>query len=684
MPRIALLDLGPIGASMAWSEDPVMSDLDLVLLDSRTVRPVDVRRGSPFSESDMGHPRHRALAEALSRRFPDRKIEAFDGPDQDPDVFDRLGRTACDAVVTSFEVADPSRLWGLLRGISALGSHGLTVAAFGDFGWLVPSVAVGTGPCFGCAVARVRETTGTDPFDSPALPDPDLCDRLARTAVEELRRLIDGPGDLPSVGRLRYLGIGGVDVDHPLLRSPGCPECGGRGPFMPYRFARPLDLNEPPAIDSERGILDLASSLISPLTGPVTGVEPGERRSGDPDFELWRSFAAEPRALGSRVIQAGGCSRSVESAQASALGEAVERLAARSVRPQDAFTASFAELGDEAVNPREWDLFHPETRAEAGFPYPTLDEHRPIRWLWGQSIDEELRQTPTAVPVARVAAFRAPEDRHDAAVVSGFAAATCTVDAVWRGLREVLERDAFMIAWANRLPLRGLDLEDGPLDVVDLCRRFTEVGLEVRAGALKLDLGMWLVIAQCRSDRPGDPSTVVAVGCDPDLATAGSRALEELAAARLYVAGELAAHRGPLPQPVAEQVTTMVDHGLLYARSEMRRELERWWCPQEHLPWPSSSPALPRPSSSELLRQGVSRCRSAGLRVLAVDLTPPEMRSLGLRVVKTLVPGTYPMQFDSRWPHFGGRRLTEVPVKLGLLPKPLGFEELCRVPHPFP
>ena len=684
MPRIALMDLGPIGASIAWSENPAISDVDLVLLDSRPVRSVDLRRGSPFTEGDVGHPRHRVLAENLSRRFPGRKIEAFDGPDRDPDVFHRLGRMVCDVVVTSFEIADSSRLWGLLRGASALGCHGLTVAAFGDFGWLVPSVAAGSGPCFGCAVARVRETTGADPFAHPTLPDPELCDRLAVAAVEEVRRLVDLPNEPSSIGRLRYLSLDDVDIDHPLLRSPGCPECGDRGPFMAYRFARPLDLEEPPAIDSERGILDLASTLISPLTGPVIGIEAGERRPGDPDFELWRSFAAEPRLLGSRVVQAGGCSTKIESAQASALGEAVERLAARSVRSRDTFTAGFAELGDQAADPRDWDLFHPETRAEPDFPYPTFDENRPMRWIWGHSLDERLKQTPVAVPVSRVAAFRAPEDRHDAAVVSGFAAATCYADAVWRGLREVLERDAFMIAWANRLPLQGLRLTDAPKDVADLHRRFADVDLEVRAGALKLDLGMWLVVAQCRSDRRGDPSTVIAAGCDPDVVTAAYRALEELAAARLYVAGELAAHEGPLPRPIAEQVTTMVDHGLLYARPEMRRELDGWWSPEQHMSWPNRDRSLQGPSSTELLRQGVSRCRAANLPVLAVDLTPPEIRSLGLRVVKTLVPGTYPMQFDSRWPHFGGRRLTGMPVELGLLPKPLGFDELCRVPHPFP
>ncbi len=67
-----------------------------------------------------------------------------------------------------------------------------------------------------------------------------------------------------------------------------------------------------------------------------------------------------------------------------------------------------------------------------------------------------------------------------------------------------------------------------------------------------------------------------------------------------------------------------------------------------------------------------------------VDLISPEICELGLRVMKTLVPGTYPMQFDSRGPHFRGRRKTRVPVQLGLLERARSFEELRRIPHPFP
>jgi len=42
------------------------------------------------------------------------------------------------------------------------------------------------------------------------------------------------------------------------------------------------------------------------------------------------------------------------------------------------------------------------------------------------------------------------------------------------------------------------------------------------------------------------------------------------------------------------------------------------------------------------------------------------------------------MNFDSRWPHFGGVRMRTAPVTAGLRKTAMPFEELNRAPHPFP
>ena len=74
----------------------------------------------------------------------------------------------------------------------------------------------------------------------------------------------------------------------------------------------------------------------------------------------------------------------------------------------------------------------------------------------------------------------------------------------------------------------------------------------------------------------------------------------------------------------------------------------------------------------------------AGLEVAVIDLTAPAMEALGLRTVKVLVPGAYPMNFDGRFPHFGGARMRRAPVVAGLRETPIDFKDLLRYLIRFP
>src|SRR5205085_9014227 len=121
------------------------------------------------------------------------------------------------------------------------------------------------------------------------------------------------------------------------------------------------------------------------------------------------------------------------------------------------------------------------------------------------------RARPVLLPGERVfVPFRSPRpaDVTDYPTLSGYAAGPTLEEAALHALLEVVERDAFMIAWANRLRLRPLELSptarDGLGDVVAAWQR---PGLEVRCGLVELDLGAPAAIAMARSRRPGDPFT---------------------------------------------------------------------------------------------------------------------------------------------------------------------------------
>jgi ribosomal protein S12 methylthiotransferase accessory factor len=276
----------------------------------------------------------------------------------------------------------------------------------------------------------------------------------------------------------------------------------------------------------------------------------------------------------------------------------------------------------------------------------------------------------------------APGDYVDAPIISGFATGNTLEEATLGGLYETLERDAFMIAWANKLPVKRLRLDSNSRDQVgQYLDTFNATTIKVRCFSVLLDLGVYLVISIARSDQPGEPASVVAAAADMDLGAACRRSLKELSANRLSVRHEMLKAVGPPPSAEPGQLTSETAHGLLYARRDMIPALDFWWEAGESI---DLSPAPPTETVYQRLRHCVENIRKSGLHVVAIDLTPPELRSMNLWTVKTIVPGAYPMNFDDRWPQLGGTRMSAAPVSAGLRKVPISFADLNRVPHPFP
>lgn len=695
MTRIALTDLGVIGVLALleliarWPGEA--EPLELVLADRRPLRchalgsAVDALPGAGELE---GRPRADALVELLAPKLDGRgglSLRACTGPE------DAHGWQAClegcSLCLIPSDLAAQARVLAAHDAAYGAGVPSLSALACGVAGLLGPlSDPRASGrACLHCAVARITATSGSSPFAIQELPEPRCCERLARElALEALRSLGLRADDPPSTaGALRYLGAE-LDVRHSVLRSGACPGCGARGPFMPYRFARPAPLDELPR--GPEHILELGEVLVSPLTGPIRTIQatqaPAHARV--PRLQHWWAEARDP-SLGGEVRGASGCAHAREPAQAAALGEAVERLASGSPRASDVFWASYAQLSDEgiaAVDSAAWDLFHPRTRARADFPYAAHDPTRVEAWVWGVALPANQ---PVALPVERVFAMPRVEHPVDCSLVSGFATGTCYAEAAERGLRETLERDAFMAAWHARLPAQRLLLEREDPELGPLLAAFEACELELRLASVRLDHGLELVIALSSSERPGEAAMCVSASADFDLRRAAHGALREQVTSRHLLASLVREAQGHFPRGAPEELQRMGDHGLLYARAEQREALAPWWEGEgtRTLPPPGSGSEAPEGPRARLDAL-VDRLARLELRVYTVDLTPPELGALGLRVVKALVPGTLPVQFDSRFPHLGGERLAGLPQRLGLRDAPLGFDDLRSTPHPFP
>jgi ribosomal protein S12 methylthiotransferase accessory factor len=80
----------------------------------------------------------------------------------------------------------------------------------------------------------------------------------------------------------------------------------------------------------------------------------------------------------------------------------------------------------------------------------------------------------------------------------------------------------------------------------------------------------------------------------------------------------------------------------------------------------------------------VELLEEVGLEALVVDITTPDVREVGLQVVRVLVPGLVPMHGNHNFPYLGVERLYSVPEKLGWASNGWVDTGVNRDPHPFP
>jgi ribosomal protein S12 methylthiotransferase accessory factor len=95
-------------------------------------------------------------------------------------------------------------------------------------------------------------------------------------------------------------------------------------------------------------------------------------------------------------------------------------------------------------------------------------------------------------------------------------------------------------------------------------------------------------------------------------------------------------------------------------------------------------PAAPEPDVLNQLRSCLQALEKAGLEVLVVDVTLPEIADAGLSVVRVIIPGMIPLTHGQQHRCQGGRRLYRTPQLMGYVDRETTEDELNPIPHPFP
>ncbi len=439
----------------------------------------------------------------------------------------------------------------------------------------------------------------------------------------------------------------------------------------------------PAAPKSCNATLQALDDLLDRETGIITNIQFYKVRSDDPQFVHCHATITDTARLagGVTIPGTGGTALTEDVALAKAIGESVERYCAEFYDPGAITVARYRDVHAEAIDPARFVLFHPSQYGPQ-FPFHPVSHDAPMSWTRARSLtyDREALVPAAFVHLTHPGAEREP--MIDIGPVSGYACGNSYDEAVLSAICEVVERDAFMVFWYNRLTAPGFDLRAVQSPVLrSVLHRYGPSPVGLYCADITTDVGIPAALAVMVAHAPRWPAAVVATAAHLDPEQAIAKALFELAANHQYVRAfyEQPAYRR-MPRTAGE-VLAPEDHGLFYCSRERLPHLARFTNPHRLV-----APGWRGSLASGDARQDVETCvrllAAVGLEVIAADLTTADVADLGFKVVKVLIPGMQPIDFGP-WRHLGGRRLYETPARLGYRP-PSGPSELNLFPHPFP
>ncbi|GIH73270.1 TOMM precursor leader peptide-binding protein [Sphaerimonospora thailandensis] len=500
---------------------------------------------------------------------------------------------------------------------------------------------------------------------------------------------------LPQVTRVDLATL--ATATFPLLPDPLCPVCVRELPDTAESARMSLGSVPKPAPDSYR-LRSLqayplpTAALANPVCGALgstTWINPASTTTAPVSgAHFVRGYT------GLNDVTWSGQANNYATSRTLAYLEGLERYAGTHRRRGTApVIASYRDLladGRPVLNPADCGFYTPQTYEEDHLLSP-FDPDREIPWVWGHS----LREDRPILVAARLAHYGAGVDADNFVFEcsNGCATGSRLEEAILHGLLELIERDAFLLAWYGRARLTEIDLTTCQSSAIhSMIDRAALHGYDVHAFDTRMDLAVPVVTALAvrRDGGHGTLSFSAAAGFDPE--TTVDAALSEVLTYIPHLPYQVAERHSELEEMAQDyrKVRYLKDHAQLYGLPRMAEHAREYLQPAgiRSLSETFGDWERVRPRTGDLLddlRSLRDELTGAGFDVIAVDQTTPEQYRTGLCTVTTIVPGLLPIDFG--WTRqrallmprlrtalrAAGRRLDDLPE-----------EDVKRVPHPFP
>ena len=271
-------------------------------------------------------------------------------------------------------------------------------------------------------------------------------------------------------------------------------------------------------------------------------------------------------------------------------------------------------------------------------------------------------------------------------ITTGLATGSSKKDALVSGMLEVIERDAFMITYLSKITPDKVDtqwLASQDAEMKSILDQFNRNHITAHILLLPTDFDVYVVTVVLEDQFKTGPAIAVAASAGFSLRETIIDSLSEAVAVRLFL-------------------RTALDKGLTYNPDQIDQEgrLLYWsdhknthkianfisgtiiqpFCLQaDQANEPETKSTKDRYTNSEY-RHLLAEFKKLAQPLYFVELTSPEVKKNGLRVIKIIAPEMHPLHLHENFPYCTSKRLSEIPKRLGLKTG----KKIETTPHPFP
>ncbi len=372
-----------------------------------------------------------------------------------------------------------------------------------------------------------------------------------------------------------------------------------------------------------------------------------------------------------------GVALSRERALAKAVGEGIERYCAAIYDKEHLPFCAYEEKKFPCIDPNEFLKYHPDLYKSNHFPWTEFTISEKVRWAPATEITSS--NATYYVPAAYIYLpyiYGDSEKKITQNISTGLACHSSYELSAITAICEVVERDAFMIFWRNKLSPPKINIATLPNYIQVIVQEYAAINQEVVLFDITTDIKLPTVLVALRCTIPGNPGFVISAACklSPELAILS--ALEEVELTRSYC-------HSLLSDP--ESINGYRSHDTV----KNQKDHMKFWLNPENLYLANflfestnqiDIKEMPHVTSLTSVVQIFSKL---GLKVLLADVTTDDIKDYGLYVIRAIIPKLHPLAFGYNNSEFICERLHTVPPQLGFNMLYDSFK-MNNVPHPFP